>query len=151
MIFASARYTDASRSAVCVVMDGAEVVVPASEGNRHYRALLAAGVVIDEADTPDTTLDMIRDEAERRIMLVLGSRDAAHMAQEIQEMQSEAIALMRKQLRGETLTADEAVRATALDLIDASMRAIRQAEAALGFVKPADYRADKYWPEGSGQ
>lgn len=48
----SARWADESRRLILAVFDGVTIQVPADEGNRHYRAIVASGIKIETAVNP---------------------------------------------------------------------------------------------------
>ena len=55
MEFANAEYKldlEGNKAAVLAEVDGAQMSIPISEGNRHYRELIASGVPIA---TPDVS------------------------------------------------------------------------------------------------
>ena len=89
----------------------------------------------------------VRAEAERRMMALLGARDARHLDLLIANGTREAIRLIR-QREERPWTADEAARAAALEATDAAIEAIRTASNALESMAPvpADYTADARWP-----
>ena len=47
-----AEYIDAAETVIRAVIDGQELTVPADPGNRHYRAIVAAGVTITPYTAP---------------------------------------------------------------------------------------------------
>jgi len=93
-------------------------------------------------------LNAVRGEAQRRMMALLGARNAAHLEIKISNGSREAIRLLRK---GEAnWTQEAATSAAQLDQADQAVEAIRAASNALEAMDPVpkDYTDDKYW-EGS--
>lgn len=62
----TAQYTDAGHTSVRAEIDGVSSVFPASETNRHFRKLVAAGVPITAYSDPPTG-DKVNAERDRRI------------------------------------------------------------------------------------
>ena len=91
----------------------------------------------------------VRAEAKRRMIVLTGARDAAHLDILISNGNREAIRLLRK--GAENWTAEEAARAAALEQFDEGIEAIRAASNALEPMDPipADFTADNHWPEGT--
>lgn len=87
----------------------------------------------------------VRDEAQRRIMLLLGARNIEHMNILISNGSREAIRLLRK--GSDNWTSEETVRAAELDKLDAAIEIIRTASNALGAMEPVpeSYVDDKWW------
>ncbi len=88
----------------------------------------------------------VRAEASRRLQDLLHARNAAHLDIIIANANREAIRLLRK---GEAnWSATERARASALDVADGTIEAIRAASNALeaAVPVPADYAHDRHWP-----
>jgi len=94
------------------------------------------------------TVDDVRSEASRRMITLLGARDAAHMDLIITNGLREAARLLQKEVAGQVLTPEEAARKIALSQVDAAIEAIRAASNVLEAMSPipADYAADSRWP-----
>ena len=108
------------------------------------RALRALGM-----RSPVIGADDVRAEASRRMQMLVGARDAAHLEIVIANGTREAVRLLR--LKGERdWTADEAMRAALLEQLDAAIEAIRAASNAMEESPPADYAADAHWPAIGG-
>lgn len=108
-------------------------------------------------DNPDTrralfvelasvaTASAVRAEAQRRMMLATGARDAAHLSVIVSNAQREAIRLLR--IRDDRAwTPEETARAAYLEAADAAIEAIRNASNAMEPAPPADFANDSHWP-----
>jgi hypothetical protein len=106
--------------------------------------IAAAQAVLAAFDPAAPTAADVRAEEQRRIMRLLGARDAAHMGEIIADGTREAVRLLRI---GEERdwTTEEEQRAAALQAVDTAMTAIRAAAAAMATNPPADYADDARW------
>jgi hypothetical protein len=98
---------------------------------------------VDYADPPPTAAD-VRAEAQRRLMVLTGARDAAHLDIIVSNGTREAVRLLRKSAKG--WSGEETRRAAALEAVDAAIEAIRAASNRLEPAPPADYADDVHWP-----
>lgn len=87
----------------------------------------------------------VRAEASRRMMALVGARDAAHLEIIIANGTREAVRLLRR--GAETWTPDEAQRAAELEALDLAIEAIRAASNRLEADPPADFQDPKHWPQ----
>ncbi len=92
------------------------------------------------------TVKSVRREAQRRMMVLLGARDATHLDILVSNGSREAIRLLRK--GAANWTPDEMARAAELERLDARIEAIRAAGDALERMVPVpeDADADTWWP-----
>lgn len=90
----------------------------------------------------------VREEAQRRMMLLVGARDADHLDVLVSNGTREAVRLLRLK-SSRVWTSEEAQRAALLEATDAAIEAIRAASNALEPNPPADYAADARWPATS--
>jgi len=93
--------------------------------------------------------DDVRAEAQRRMMALVGARDAEHLALVITNGLREATRLLQKEAAGQALTPEEDARKHQLQQVDAAIEAIRAASNRLEAMEPIpeDYADDKYWPK----
>jgi hypothetical protein len=111
------------------------------------------GVLLSEVEVPDPppTAEDVRAEAQRRMMMLVGARDAAHLSIIITNAQREATRLQSIRLgipgvvAGRDWTAEEAARAATLWGADQAIEAIRAASNVMEADPPADYTADARW------
>ena len=101
----------------------------------------AVNAFIDAFDPTTPTPDDVRAEAGRRMIALIGARDATDLAIKIQNGLRESARLL------ETLTATETTRKQTLQQLDAAIEAIRAASNALEVMKPvpANYQDDSWW------
>ncbi len=110
------------------------------------------GFYLREADLAawrrQEALAAVRAEAARRMRALVNARDDRHLDIIISNGLREAARLLRKEVDGEALTAEEQARKAELRQIDAALEAIRAASNALEAMDPipADYTDDKWWP-----
>jgi len=104
-------------------------------------------VVVEATQALMPTVEDVRAEAQRRMMALVGARDAAHLEIIITNGLREASRLLQKEVDGVSLSADEQARKVALTQIDAAFEAIRAASNVLEAMSPvpADYADDRYW------
>ncbi len=104
-------------------------------------------VVVEATKALMPTADDVRAEAQRRMMVLVGARDADHLEIIITNGLREASRLLRKEVDGVTLSADEQSRKVVLQQIDAALEAIRAASNTLEVMSPIpdDYADDVRW------
>ncbi|MBU2583146.1 MAG: hypothetical protein KJ622_15665 [Alphaproteobacteria bacterium] len=144
MLVENARFANAAGTAVVADFEGVTVSFPATPGNRHYEALVAAGATPLPYVPPPPSADDVRAEASRRMQVLVGARDADHLEIIIANASREAIRLLR--IGEANWTPEEAARAAALEQVDAMLEAIRAASNAMEADPPADYTDDRHWP-----
>ena len=89
------------------------------------------------------TADDVRAEASRRMQVVAGARDAAHLQSIIANATREEVRLLR---RGQmNWSHAEQARASELERLDAKIEHIRAVSNVLEQNPPADYADDKHW------
>ena len=93
------------------------------------------------------TLDDVREEAARRMMLVLGARDPAHMDIVLSNGLRETARYQQILIDGGTLDGDQATRKAMLEGADAAIEIIRAKSNSLEAMDPvpADYADDGRW------
>lgn len=98
------------------------------------------------ANTP--TINDVRSEAQRRIIALVGARDATDLGIKIQNALRETARLLEKEVSGVALTPQEKTRKQTLMTMDAAIEAIRAASNTLEAMTPvpADYTNDSRWP-----
>lgn len=108
----------------------------------------AVNAFIDAFDPTTPTPDDVRAEAGRRMIALIGARDATDLAIKIQNGLRESARLLEKQVSGQTLTATETTRKQTLQQLDAAIEAIRAASNALEVMKPipVNYQDNSWWP-----
>lgn len=92
---------------------------------------------------PGPSADDVRAEASRRMQLIVGARDAAHLEIVIANASREAIRLLR--IGAANWTEAQAARAGQLETVDAMIEHIRARSNALEPAPPADYADDRHW------
>lgn len=131
------------------VEDGA--CIPESLSNADWRAYLdwqAGGNTPEPANAAQPTAADVRSEASRRMQVLVGARDIAHLEIIIANGTREAVRLLRK--GAAAWTPEEAGRAAELEALDAAIEAIRAASNAMEKDPPVDYADDAHWPKASG-
>lgn len=105
-----------------------------------------AQLAIDNFNLDEPSSEDIKEEANRRMRVLLGARDRLHLAEVIQRGNREAIALLKK--GADNWTAQEQARATELENLDLMLNAIAQASNSLEALanRPTDYTNNTYWP-----
>lgn len=104
----------------------------------------AALSIVSTIDLDAPTADDVRAEAQRRMVVATGARDAAHMGVLIINAMRDGLSLVRK---GENnWDAADASRATQLEAVNAAIDAIRAASNVLEVSLPVDFADDKHWP-----
>ena len=108
-----------------------------NDGTWHPPAVEVAAVTADD----------VREEASRRMRVLLGARDKEHLSILVSNGQRESVRLLNKRLiLGQAWTPDEAARAAYLSAVDERIELIRAHSNVLETDPPADYTADKHWP-----
>lgn len=95
---------------------------------------------------PHVTADMIRAEAQKRIIGLLGARDLNGCLTKQLNALMRATELANKRAIGNDLTSDEAAEAEHLEAMASAVKAIRAASNAMEPNPPQDYTSDKHWP-----
>lgn len=100
-----------------------------------------------EAAVHARAAEKVRQEADRRMVELLGARSSRHKDILISNAIREAITLTRKEA-GAGLDKAEQARAAKLEAVNAAIDAIRDASNALETADPipADFRDDRFWP-----
>lgn len=95
----------------------------------------------------DGERDLVRAECRRRLMRLVGARDAEHLDVLISNGNREAIRLLNKGM--ENWSAEDQARSAFLIATDAAIEAIRAASNVLEVADPIpdDFTADKHWPQ----
>jgi hypothetical protein len=146
MQFKNATYSE-DRQVISVEIDGVQSAVPASAGNLHFQAMQAQGIAVADYRPPPPaapTADDIRAEASRRMQVLVGARDAAHLEIIIANATREAVRLLRKGQAN--WTPAETVRAAELEAVDQAIEAIRAASNLIEGDPPDDLTNDRHWP-----
>lgn len=92
------------------------------------------------------SLGNVRDEAQRRIIALVGATDLNDCL--IKQLNANALAGQLNDFRfSRALTPQEEATATALRNMFATIQEIRAASNKFGDKIPQDYRDDKFWPE----
>ena len=143
----NAKFTNEDNTQISVLIDGQELSVPVDLENRHYAAIVESGAAIADYASPMPTVDDVRAEAQRRIIALVGARDAAHLEIIITNGLREAARLLQKEVDGVVLTVDEQTRKTLLAHVDMAIEAIRTASNVLEVMDPVplDFADDAHW------
>jgi hypothetical protein len=114
-------------------------IAPAKAGEAHYNP---------EDDVEPVTVDNIKQETLRRLLIAFGARDQEHLAIKVQDAVMAAGALTDKQARDIKLTDKEQAEAAYLRGAQALYTAIKAAGNKLEAMTPvpADYATGPYWP-----
>lgn len=126
--------------------NGVLVELTAAEIEEHNASQTAAQVLAMPG------VSAVRAEASRRMQVLFGARDAAHLDILISNAQREATRLQAIRLGvpgvipARDWTGVESARAAELIVADAAIEAIRVASNALEANPPADYASDHRWP-----
>ncbi len=142
--FTNARYANQHGSSILCERDGVRMSVPADPANVDFSDLVSSGAQIAPFTRP-TTADDVRAEASRRMQVLLGARDAAHLDQLIANGSREALRLLHVRVE-RAWTEAEAARVGQLATLDAALEAIRAASNAMEAAPPSDYTSDARWP-----
>lgn len=102
------------------------------------------GVDFSAPVAPSPTSDDVRREAQRRMVALVGARDADHLDIIITNGSREGIRLLRK--GAANWTADDSTRAATLEAVDLAIEAIRAVSNAMEEHPPADYASNLRWP-----
>jgi hypothetical protein len=140
----TAQYVDEQDRTIAVADDNGERFVPADPNNKDYQALLASGVTIAPCTPTSPNAGDVRAEASRRMQVLVGARDAAHLEIIIANATREAVRLLRK--GPANWTPAETERGAELEAVDQAIDAIRAASNLIEGDPPADYADDSHWP-----
>lgn len=135
------RYADPDHT---TILTGDGLLVPVAAGNRDFERIVAEGISIAPYSPPPPSADDVRREADRRMRVLLGARDSAHLDIIIANGTREAVRLLRK--GAATWTPEEAQRAAMLEAVDLAIEAVRAASNVLEANPPADYADNRHWP-----
>ena len=91
----------------------------------------------------DISSDHVRAECQRRMILLVGARDARDLEVKISNASREAIRFLRKGV--DNWTPDESARAAQLEAFDAAIERLRACSNAMEADPPADYTDDARW------
>ena len=92
---------------------------------------------------PFFTAEDVRAECARRMAVLVGARDAEHLAVILSNAQRESVRLLRK--GAENWTSEEAARAHYLEAADKAIEALREASNVLEEAPPDNFDDDSYW------
>lgn len=142
------QYDDKNHQTIRKIAGGAEYLIPADPDNNDYQQIISSGQTILPYDEPTPTPDDVRAEAQRRMIALIGARDANNLAIKIQNALRETARLLEKEVSGVALTPQEKTRKQTLMTMDAAIEAIRAASNTLEAMTPvpADYTNDSRWP-----
>ena len=113
---------------------------------RRVSDWVQAGGKISAYQPPKPTIDDVRAEAQRRIIVLTGTSDLLACMIKQSNANMRANEFNDKRLRGGVLTAAEEAEAAALRGLADKIKAIRVASNAMEANPPADYKADSRWP-----
>lgn len=100
---------------------------------------------------PRFSADDVRAETLRRLCLLAGARDGAHLSIRLQDAQMAAMAITDKKANGFELSVEEEIEAGRLRSLQQQYFAIKAAGNAMEADPPADYADDRHWPKGAGE
>ncbi len=151
-MFKNARYADRDHKTIIAERaDGATLSVPADPANTDFGMLTRGDertgispMAIADYNPPKPEAGDVRAEAGQRMRLLLGARDATHLAIVISNRNRKAIQLLLKSKN--KWTKSEAARMAKFERLDAAIEAIRAVSSVLEASPPTDYHDDKYWP-----
>lgn len=127
----------------CHLENGAIVIDGDGEIPDAVREWLATGGVPEPYIPSTPTADDVRGEASRRMIALVGARDANHLQIILANASREAIRLLRK--GPENWSTEEAARAAALEAADAAIEHIRARSNAMEPNPPLNYAEDINW------
>ncbi len=113
--------------------------------DEQYQGLLAVGLLGGTTARRLVTADMIRTEAQRRIIALTGASDLQSCLIKQLNAQMRATELVNKRALGLGLTADEESEAVALQALADGIKTIRACSNLLEGDPPADYASDSHW------
>lgn len=140
MFFTDLQWADAARRFVLASGGASLAMIPADPANTDYQAILASGVAIAEPDAPIVTEDMVREEAHRRIRVLLGAVSTAHAALIVADNEREMRCLAEA---GE----GKSKRASELRALDSKIEAIWTGYNDVPSPPPADFAAASRWQD----
>lgn len=140
----NARYADAAGATVLAEIDGVPTSIPADPSNRHFAALLVAGVDI-EPFARTVTPDLVREECERRKAAFLELSDPADVRDVMDAGTREAVGLLEIRLSREWTEA-EAARAAELKAARDLLDLFDFVATSLAATLPADFADNRHWP-----
>jgi hypothetical protein len=114
--------------------------------DEQYQGLLAAGMLEGVTAQLVVTADMIRTEAQRRIIALTGAADLQSCLIKQLNAQMRATELVNKRALGAVLSEAEEIEAAALQALADGIKAIRAASNELEADPPQDYADDAHWP-----
>lgn len=114
--------------------------------DEQYQGLLAAGMLEGVTAQLVVTADMIRAEAQRRIVALTGAADLQSCLIKQLNAQMRATELVNKRALGAVLSEAEEIEAAALQALADGIKAIRAASNELEADPPQDYADDAHWP-----
>lgn len=96
---------------------------------------------------PPPSISDVRNEAQRRIIELMGARDFEHCLIKQLNANARAVALTDKRVLGEPLTSEEQAEAQALRSMKTAIDAIRAKSNILEGMEPvpSDYTSDHHW------
>lgn len=112
----------------------------------QYQGLLAVGLLGGTTSRRLVTGDMIRAEAQRRIIALTGAADLQSCLIKQLNAQMRATELANKRALGAVLSEAEEIEAAALQALADGIKAIRAASNELEADPPQDYADDAHWP-----
>ncbi|WBT40171.1 hypothetical protein [Hyphomicrobium sp. DMF-1] len=110
-----------------------------------YRGLVAAGLLGGTTARRLVTGDMIRAEAQRRIIALTGASDLQSCLIKQLNAQMRATELVNKRAFGVALTTDEENEAVSLQALADGIKSIRARSNELEADPPADYTDNSHW------
>ncbi len=116
------------------------------DGPRDSWIISGGQVVADPAKAAALRVPKIKEEAQRRIVVLTGASDIVGCLIKQHNAQMRATELTLIQAQGGTWTAEQAAEAAALQSLALQIKAIRAASNVLEPNPPQDYTDDKYWP-----
>lgn len=137
------RYYDDTRKTV-MASDGRSI--PADIQNSLYRELVETGTVIEDAAIVPTSVNDVREEAQRRIVALTGARDVQSCLIKQLNALMRATELTSKRALGGAMSDVEAAESVALKGLADKIKAIRASSNLLESKLPDDYTDDKHWP-----
>lgn len=114
--------------------------------DEQYQGLLAVGLLGGTTARRLVTADMIRTEAQRRIIALTGASDLQSCLIKQLNAQMRATELVNKRALGAVLSEAEEIEAAALQALADGIKAIRAASNELEADPPQDYADDAHWP-----
>lgn len=136
------RYANVDRT---MIVSDAGACIPVDEDNSEYIKLIEDGAVIqDYVALPPSIID-VANEAQRRIIALVGARDIDHCFAKQFNAQMRALEITRKEMRQEVLTPAEVAEAALIEAMVTAIKRIRECSNRLTDPVPQDYRDDRHW------